>query len=67
MSIYSTLDITRADALSEILKKLSCATDAELEEVLFALFAERTWYNFNIVPSYNKAHLEYKPGKLDTE
>lgn len=52
MGVYSTLDITRNDALKEIMGKILTADDSELEEILFTLFSEKTLNNFRIVNEY---------------
>lgn len=51
MGWRSTMDITREDALKEIMGKLLRASDDELEDVLLSLF-EDSLYNYNIVSRY---------------
>jgi hypothetical protein len=55
MGAYSTVSITKEDAIKEILAALDEATDEELADALFALKRERTLYNYRIVDNYNVA------------
>lgn len=52
MSIYSTMDITREDALREIERNLRNATDEQVEDMLFAMTRDWNSYNFRIVANY---------------
>lgn len=54
MGVYSTMYITRADAVAEILKHLAAASDEEIGEVLFdlACSGERKLWNFLVIDSY---------------
>ena len=48
MGVYSTETITRQEALSRIYAALEEASNEELGEVMFALFAEKTLNNFTV-------------------
>ena len=64
MGANSTLDITRNDALAEMMKHLLRATDEELEEALYELAGRRNLYNFRIVESYSEqGEKEYRPSE----
>lgn len=73
MSIYSTLAITRADALSEIQRRLQGALDHELEDILLTLVGDRERasgrvHNYLIVQDYEIPHKcpdNYSPGCLE--
>jgi hypothetical protein len=49
MGIYSTIEITRADAIAEITRLLEAATDYEVCDALFALTREHGFDNYWIV------------------
>lgn len=49
MGVYSTETITRQEALSKIYAALEEASNEELGEVMFALFAEKTLNNFTVI------------------
>lgn len=63
MGIYSTMSITREDAIREILSRLETAKDEEVAEALFQLTG--TFYNFWIVESYDDVLISYEEGCLD--
>ena len=69
MGAYSTVQITREDALKELTKaiaKLGSASNEELEDLLETFYGERKLYNFSIVPSYTPdGYGEYYEGLLD--
>lgn len=50
MGVYSTEMVTRQEALSRIYSALEDASDEEISEVLFALFANKVLNNYMIVP-----------------
>jgi len=52
MGAKSTCDITKEDALSEIMKHLLKASDRQLEEVLEDLVGDDYLLNFSIVTEY---------------
>lgn len=54
MGAYSTLDITRKDALDAIRARLERCNDTELAEAMFGLFGDRTLCNFTIVDKYDE-------------
>ena len=54
MGAYSTLDITREDALEAIRARLNRCNDDELAEAMFGLFGDRTLCNFTIVDKYDE-------------
>lgn len=53
MGVYSTMYITRDDAKMLIMKKMFNYTDAELEDMLFAIYGPKTLNNFTIVHEYS--------------
>lgn len=71
MSAYSTMKITRKDAMKVIINSLMDASDEKIEEILFELKRDRL-YNYKIVSQYetenpedeNWCH-EYHAGRLD--
>lgn len=70
MGVYSTMDITREDAVNLLREKLDSSdeiTDDELSEMMFGLFSERTLNNFSIVPKYDESRdgANYTEGCLD--
>lgn len=60
MGIYSTIDITRRDAISKIKEGLDKATDDEVAEILFALYKKKKLYNYNIVSSYEDPNRSFR-------
>ena len=62
MGAYSTMEITRADALAEIIRALAAASNYDIENVLFTLLSDRLLYNFSIVEDYESTDwfLKYK-------
>ena len=68
MGAYSTLFITRADALKVISSKLEKATDEELGDMLCALLKEKTLHNFWVadsVPDKLGEIPKYQDGEFD--
>lgn len=64
MGVYSTMDITRADAIDAIrveLDKVDNLSDEHLEEMMFTLFGPEMLNNFRIVDKYtnNDQHHEW--------
>lgn len=61
MGAYSTMSITREDAMKEILSRVVSASDEMLEDLLFDLIGNKTLYNFRIVGEYTNddGALEY--------
>jgi len=55
MGAYSTMDITRPDAVAVITARLLNASDEELENVLFDLFGDKHLSNFQVVSDYSGA------------
>jgi hypothetical protein len=53
MGAASTMEITRSDCVSEIIKRLFTASDDKLESVLLDLYEQRELYNFQIVVDYS--------------
>lgn len=49
MSAFSTMYITREDAMMQITRKLSTASDEKIAEILFDLIGHETGHNFRIV------------------
>jgi len=49
---YSTLNITREDAMKLILSKVVGAPDGVLEDLLYSLYSDRLLYNYRIVSEY---------------
>lgn len=65
MGAHSTMEITRGDALDEILVVIRQASNEELENVLFSLFGDCTLHNFMIVKDYNSDwHWKHISGEL---
>ena len=66
MSANSTMDITREDALREIVSHLFDATNKEIADLLYELVGRQRLYNFCIVSSYtgDGEGLEYQKGML---
>ena len=64
MGVYSTMEITRADAVNVLKEALEsdAVTNEELEDMLFGLFGERTLHNFLI--SETPEGWVYRPGQL---
>lgn len=60
MSIYSTLSITREDAIVLIMKNLSSLTDNELADACQTVWGEKHLHNFSIVTSYESDDWPYK-------
>lgn len=54
MGIYSTMKITRDDAQRAVLSKVFSMTDEQLENVMFDLYAAKTYNNFQIVAEYEE-------------
>lgn len=48
MGIYSTEDVTREETLKRIYAHLEEASNQELADVLFAMFAEKTLNNYRV-------------------
>lgn len=48
MGAYSTVDITRDEAISRIVDRLNTATNAELENALFALTQDHVLDNYRV-------------------
>lgn len=68
MGVYSTLDITREDAIRLIIMRLrahdcSLCSDEELSQALFAICGDRVLHNFIIVSpeDYEKSENPYRP------
>lgn len=60
MGAYSTMSITREDALKEILSRIVGAPDGVLEDLLFDIVGQKALYNFRVVSQYdNDGSLEY--------
>ena len=66
-SPYSTMQITKNDALGIIMKKLLTATDEQIEDMLFDLVGRDWLNNFIIVNEYDDVeedsyeyYLQYK-------
>jgi hypothetical protein len=61
------MSITRQDAIAEIMKTLSVASDEEIADTLYALLGNRILYNYTIVDSYqgHEDWCHYTPGALD--
>jgi len=55
MGIYSTIDITREDAISLIMKGIEESSDDELADALFDLYGNKTLNNYFIVSSYEES------------
>lgn len=53
MGAHSTMQITRDDALQYIIDGLFKSSDAELEDILFQLYGDKTLYRFDIVSEYD--------------
>lgn len=53
MGAYSTMEITRQDAISVILQNLHTASDEEISDMLFELVGRKNLHNFKIVADYN--------------
>jgi membrane-bound lytic murein transglycosylase B len=58
MSVYTTLDVTRSDAIMAIVQRVVSATDEQLAEMLFELVGregiqDSMLANFRIVSDYN--------------
>ncbi len=61
MGAYSTMDITRDDAIESILRELENATDEQISDTLFALIGDKWIHNFNIVENYSeKDTIQYR-------
>lgn len=54
MGIYSTMYITREDAINEIKENLDRAPDECIAEALFGLVGTKTFDNFMIVDKYEE-------------
>jgi hypothetical protein len=52
MGVYSTMAITRQDALAEIMQRLQTASDEQVAAVLFDLTHHQRLFNYSIVPNY---------------
>lgn len=63
MSAYSTIYITREDALAEILKKIPILTDDQMEELAEKLEIAGCLHNFSIVNEYFhfNDHANFRP------
>lgn len=48
MGVYSTVNLTRQEAISYILASLDDASDDEVAAALFALVGERTINNYSV-------------------
>ena len=69
MGACSTMDITREDALGEIVKHLFTASDDKIAEVLYDLVGYDRLYNFKIVREYEEPDdggwpIQYRHGGL---
>lgn len=69
MGACSTMDITREDAMTEIMSHLFHASDDEIAEVLYELVGHRRLYNFCIVSEYKEPDengwpIQYSSGLL---
>lgn len=53
MGARTTIDITRPDAIREILSRLLMANDQQIANVLEDLLDRHQLYNFSIVDDYN--------------
>lgn len=53
MGIHSTLEIKRRHAEELMMRRINNLSDRELEEVLFILYGNKTYFNFQIVDSYD--------------
>ncbi len=49
MGVYSTVDITRQDAVNRIIELVEKATNAELSQALFALTENHVLDNYRVV------------------
>ncbi|MCP3685401.1 MAG: hypothetical protein GY861_22345 [bacterium] len=54
MSVYSTMQIERSDAMTEIRNALSDISNRQIADVLFALFGEKIRYSFWVVDEYEE-------------
>lgn len=65
MGWKSSMEITREDAINEIMKRLLSASNEELVDVMDGLFGEKG-YNFRIIGYYEgESYYYYKRGQLD--
>ena len=67
MSVYTTCEITKEDALELIMKILSFATNKQLADMLFDLYAEDTLYNFKIINNYEDSDWDHKYCDIEHE
>lgn len=51
MGIYSTKTVTRQRAIASLINNIQRATNEELEEMLFAAFAQKTLNNYRVEDS----------------
>lgn len=65
MSVYTTLEITREDAIELILKRVLSADNECLERMAFEAWGVENNYNFNIVSEYdeNDSYRDYRRHK----
>jgi len=59
MGVYSTLTISRKDALREIQSRLLDASNKEIGECLFELTCNHTFNNYWVVDTNDEVHAEY--------
>jgi len=73
MSVYSTCDITREDAIEAILAKIFLASDDQLEDMMFELYGKEgledtCLSNFRTVDSYDDSNYKkWDRGAKDVE
>lgn len=63
MGIYSTMDITREDALELINKavaELANASNKEIADAAFELVGRKMGYNFSIVEDTTNSYIKYR-------
>lgn len=65
MGVFSTMEITRKDAIHEIQTRLETAPNEIIEHMLFALLSNEFLYNYDIVADYNSDwHIKYNTNGL---
>jgi len=60
MSAFSTMYITRKDAIDEIIKALDKASDDEIASILFNTTGINILYDFKIIEEYDEHTPDYR-------
>ena len=64
MGAYSTVHVSRADAIDQIKDKLEEASNEQLAEIMFDLFRYERLNNYDVVDKLEDWHIEWNKGRL---